>query len=146
MTILLCTTLLGTIPMQPVAIPDHKRVESRPIPRPVLQTFYGKASYYSTGQRTAWWSPPKGYERFRYFRPHTEKVHTAAHKTLPLGSLVRVYRVGTNLVDQVLITDRGPYVKGRVIDLCPKSAKRLKMLNAGVINVRCEVIRFGPQK
>jgi len=80
------------------------------------------------------------------YRPHAEPVATAAHRTLPLGSLVRVYRVNTNYVDQVLVSDRGPYVNGRMIDLCLKSARRLRMTTAGVVGVRCRVVRFGPQK
>jgi rare lipoprotein A len=66
---------------------------------------------------------------------------TAAHKTLPLGTVVRVTRVdGDQESVTVRINDRGPYAAGRVIDLSLAAAKRLDMLRAGVIKVRVEVV------
>jgi rare lipoprotein A len=66
---------------------------------------------------------------------------TAAHKTLPLGTVVRVTRAdGEGPAVLVRINDRGPYADGRVIDLSLAAAKRLGMLKAGVIKVRVEVV------
>jgi rare lipoprotein A len=66
---------------------------------------------------------------------------TAAHKTLPMGTVVRVTRVdGEGEAVIVRINDRGPYAAGRVIDLSKAAAKRLGMLRAGVVKVRVEVI------
>jgi rare lipoprotein A len=65
---------------------------------------------------------------------------TAAHKTLPFNTLVKV----TNLYNQksttVRINDRGPFRKGRIIDLSHAAAQELDMLDSGVIPVRLEVV------
>jgi rare lipoprotein A len=66
---------------------------------------------------------------------------TAAHKTLPLGTVVRVTRAdGDGPAVVVRINDRGPYASGRIIDLSLAAAKRLGMLKAGVVRVRVEVL------
>jgi len=66
---------------------------------------------------------------------------TAAHKTLPLGTVVRVTRVdGEGAPVIVKVNDRGPYAPGRIIDVSLAAAKRLEMLRAGVVKVRVEVL------
>ena len=63
---------------------------------------------------------------------------TAAHKTLPLGSTVRVTNLDTGQSTLVRITDRGPFAKGRVMDLSEVAAKEIGMYRAGVAHVRVE--------
>jgi len=65
---------------------------------------------------------------------------TAAHKTLPLGTEVRVTRIKTGDSVVVRINDRGPFVKGRIIDLSRRAARELGMIKKGVVKVRVEVI------
>ena len=65
---------------------------------------------------------------------------TAAHKTLPFGTLVRVTNLRNNKSCVVKITDRGPYVGGRVIDLSKGAAKQIGMLSSGVSRVEVEVL------
>ena len=65
---------------------------------------------------------------------------TAAHRTLPLGTRVRVTSLGTGRSVEVRINDRGPYVRGRVIDLSYAAARRLGAVGAGVIRVTIKVI------
>lgn len=65
---------------------------------------------------------------------------TAAHRTLPLGSIVRVTNVKTGHSALVRITDRGPFVEGRVLDLSQAAAKKLDVLQPGVAMVRIEVL------
>ena len=60
---------------------------------------------------------------------------TAAHKTLPLGTKVTVINLTNHKRVKVRITDRGPFVKGRIIDLSKKAAKRIDMIDAGVAQV-----------
>lgn len=60
---------------------------------------------------------------------------TAAHKTLPLGTKVKVINLSNHQTVKVRITDRGPFVKGRIIDLSKKAAKRINMINDGVVQV-----------
>ena len=66
---------------------------------------------------------------------------TAAHKTLPFGTRVRVTNLDNGKTVTVRINDRGPFVKGRVIDLSLAAAKKVDMVNAGLANV--EVRRVG---
>jgi len=66
---------------------------------------------------------------------------TAAHRTLPLGSIVRVTNVKTGHSALVRITDRGPFVEGRIIDLSYAAAKKLDVWLPGVASVRIEVMQ-----
>lgn len=91
----------------------------------------GTASWYGKelrGRPTASGEP---------FRP---AKRTAAHKTLPLGSVVVVTREDTGDRVRVLINDRGPYVDGRIIDLSRKAARRLDMVDSGTAAVRIKVV------
>jgi rare lipoprotein A len=60
---------------------------------------------------------------------------TAAHKTLPLGTKVTVINLTNHQRVKVRITDRGPFVKGRIIDLSKKAARRIDMINDGIVQV-----------
>lgn len=61
---------------------------------------------------------------------------TAAHRTLPFGSLVEVTNLSNGKTVTVRINDRGPYSKGRVIDVTLAAAKKLGFVNKGVTRVR----------
>jgi len=60
---------------------------------------------------------------------------TAAHKTLPFGTKVKVINLSNHQKVKVRITDRGPFVEGRIIDLSKKAAKKIDMVHAGVAQV-----------
>jgi rare lipoprotein A len=66
--------------------------------------------------------------------------HTAAHKTLPFGTRVRVTDSKTGRSVIVVINDRGPFNKGRVLDLSTSAAKALGMTERGVVLVRADVL------
>ncbi len=63
---------------------------------------------------------------------------TAAHKTLPLGSTVRVTNLGNGQSTYVRITDRGPFVPGRILDMSEYAAKQIGLYRPGVAQVRIE--------
>lgn len=65
---------------------------------------------------------------------------TAAHRSLPLGSVVTVVNLGNGRRVTVKVTDRGPYKRGRIIDLSYGAAERLDMVRAGVAVVQLEVV------
>lgn len=65
---------------------------------------------------------------------------TGAHRTLPLGTVVRVTNVENGKQVQVRINDRGPYVNGRIIDLSHAAAQRLGMTEHGIVAVSLEVV------
>ena len=86
----------------------------------------GKASYYAggfIGKETA------NGETFK------KNKLTAAHKTLPFGTIVKVKNLTNGKTVKVRINDRGPIVKGRIIDLSWKAANKIDMLNTGVVPV-----------
>lgn len=70
---------------------------------------------------------------------------TAAHRTLPLGTVVRVTNLDNHKTVRVRINDRGPHVPGRIIDLSSSAAAALGMSN-GVVRVRLDVISQPAQK
>jgi len=65
---------------------------------------------------------------------------TAAHRTLPLGSIVRVTNLKSGHSALVRITDRGPFIDGRIIDLSLAAAKKLDVWRAGIAEVKLEVM------
>ena len=105
---------------------------------PVPDTdLYGVASWYGRpyhGRKTA--------------NGETYNMHdlTAAHRTLPFGSRVRVERTDNGRFVDVRINDRGPFVRGRVIDLSKRSAGEIDMLGKGVARVRLIPLRVPPKK
>jgi len=66
---------------------------------------------------------------------------TAAHRTFPFDTWVRVHDLDSGKQIDVRITDRGPFVKGRIIDLSKAAARNIEMLGPGLAKVRIEVIR-----
>jgi rare lipoprotein A len=65
---------------------------------------------------------------------------TAAHRTLPLGSMVRVVNLANGKYLHVRITDRGPYVNNRILDLSRGAAARLGMMEGGLSHVRIQLV------
>ena len=88
-------------------------------------SWYGKAHH---GQRTASGEP---------FDMHTL---TAAHRTLPFGTIVRVTNLGNGRSVNVRINDRGPFLHGRIIDLSYEAAVRLGIVSTGTARVEIKVI------
>ena len=70
----------------------------------------------------------------------TGRGHTAAHRDLPLGAVVRVLDGKTGRSVVVRINDRGPYVKGRIIDLSESAARELGIREAGIADVMLEIL------
>ena len=71
---------------------------------------------------------------------------SAAHKSYPLGTKVRVTILENGKSIKLVINDRGPFVKGRIIDLSYKAARKLDFVNQGTTKVRIDVIRLGDNK
>ncbi|WP_055148969.1 septal ring lytic transglycosylase RlpA family protein [Jiulongibacter sediminis] len=93
--------------------------------------FEGRASYYGPhfhGKITA------NGERMDKFEL------TCAHKTLPFGTMLEVRNTANDSTVVVRVNDRGPYVKGRVIDLSLEAAKKINMINSGVANIEAFVV------
>jgi peptidoglycan lytic transglycosylase len=67
--------------------------------------------------------------------------YTAAHRTLPIGTRLRVTNLENGRVVRVRVNDRGPYVAGRILDLSQEAARTLGMVERGVVMVQLDVIR-----
>lgn len=68
---------------------------------------------------------------------------TCAHKKLPFGTMLRVTNLNNGNSVVVEVTDRGPYVAGRIVDLSYRAASELGMLGAGVVRVKVEILPQG---
>ena len=71
---------------------------------------------------------------------------SAAHKSYPLGTKVRVTNLENGKSLKLIINDRGPFVSGRIIDLSYKAARKLGFVNQGTVKVRIDVLRLGDNK
>ena len=71
---------------------------------------------------------------------------TAANRTLPFGTRVRVTNLSNGKTVVVRVNDRGPYVEGRLIDLSLGAAKRIDLIQTGTARVKLEVLQWGDGK
>ncbi|WP_028240258.1 septal ring lytic transglycosylase RlpA family protein [Stutzerimonas azotifigens] len=125
---LLAAVLLASCAEVPTPRPGADR-EPAPAPRERHFSQEGKASFYARmhhGERTA------NGER------HDQNALVAAHRSLPFGTQVRVTNLDNGRQVTVRINDRGPYQTGRIIDLSRAAARKLGMLDDGVVRVRIE--------
>jgi len=93
-----------------------------------------------TGQ-ASWYGPPYHNRRGSNGEVYNMHAMTAAHRTLPLGSIVRVTNLKTGHAALVRITDRGPFIPGRVLDLSLAAARKLDVYQPGVAEVKVEVMQ-----
>ena len=89
----------------------------------------------------SWYGPPYHNRRASNGEVYNMHAMTAAHRTLPLGSIVRVTNVKTGSSAVVRITDRGPFIEGRIIDLSLAAAKATDVWKAGIAQVRLDVLK-----
>ncbi len=123
-------TLSGCATKKGLIVPPGKPTEVYQA-KPVAVE-YGRASYYYgrwIGRKTA---------NGEIYRAGDV---TAAHKKLPFNTMVRVTNLRNGKSVIVRINNRGPYVRGRIIDLSLVAAQRIEMTKAGVVPVRLEVLR-----
>jgi peptidoglycan lytic transglycosylase len=111
--------------------PSAKHSKTPPAPAPVGYTEEGNASWYGNpfnGRRA---SNGEIYDMYQL---------TAAHRTLPFETMVRVTNLSNGKSTTVRITDRGPFVEGRIIDLSLAAAREIESVGPGVVPVRLEVL------
>lgn len=92
---------------------------------------YGLASYYSDefdGRKTA------------YGDTYNKEKLTTAHKKHPYGTILKVTRLDNNKSVTVKVIDKGPFIRGRVVDLSRKAAERINLIDVGVAEVKVEVV------
>ena len=120
------------VPETPATAAASKR--NKPAPAPAGYTEEGNASWYGVpfhGRRA---SNGELYDMYKL---------TAAHRTLPFETMVRVTNVSNGKSTVVRITDRGPFVDNRIIDLSLAAAREIESVGPGVVAVRVEVLSPG---
>ncbi len=110
-----------------VVTTKHNPLTNKPVG--AAGVLYGLASFYTEGSETASGEKLDGHGL------------TAAHRTLPFGTRVRVTNVANGRSVTVRINDRGPFVPGRVVDVSYLAAKTLRMTERGVTKVKLDVVR-----
>lgn len=96
---------------------------------PIIETYTTKASWYDQGNKTA-----SGVK----FNP---KSLTAAHKELPFGTLVKITNLDNNRQVVAMINDRGPFIKGRDLDVSRQVAIELDFLKKGLTNIKYHTLK-----
>lgn len=119
------------------SLPPAKVQSPVPISPPSAATQTGMASWYGPGFHGRATASGDIYNQYDL---------TAAHPTLPLGTKVMITNLENGRSAEVTINDRGPFVKGRIIDLSYAAAHMLGMIGPGTIPVRLEVIDSGPHQ
>jgi rare lipoprotein A len=109
--------------------PNVSSSEEHSATGPTKPAFAGQASFYS-------YRPAKTANGSAFDRDQM----TAAHRSLPFGTKVRVTDLATNRSVVVSITDRGPFIRNRVLDLSLAAARSLGILDRGVVEIHAEVL------
>jgi len=91
--------------------------------------------------RASWYGPPYHNRVGSNGEIYNMHAMTAAHRTLPLGSIVRVTNLKTGHSALVRITDRGPFIPGRILDLSLAAARKLDVYLPGVADVKVDVMK-----
>lgn len=91
----------------------------------------GSASYYADKYHGRLTANEEVFDMYAY---------TAAHRTLPFGTILKVTHLGNQKSAKVRINDRGPFIKGRVLDLSYAAAKKLDMLTSGIADVQMDIL------
>ncbi|WP_346290296.1 septal ring lytic transglycosylase RlpA family protein [Sphaerothrix gracilis] len=113
-------------------------IEGRP--QPVTPPPTTRVAFADSGM-ASWYGPGFHGRRSASGEVFNQNALTAAHRTLPFGTQVRVTNLSTNQQVVVRINDRGPYSRGRIIDLSAAAARQIGLARAGVGRVRIEVLQ-----
>jgi rare lipoprotein A len=128
--------------------PPIPREEPAPVPAPAetptedekIEVPSGAKPIFEETGMASWYGAPYHNRRGSNGEVYNMHAMTAAHRTLPLGSIVRITNVKTGQSAVVRITDRGPFVTGRIVDLSLAAAKALDVYTPGIAKVRLEVL------
>src|SRR5262252_2611573 len=123
----------SAVPGQPPATEKSYQEERLAVPADA------KVLFEETGL-ASWYGAPYHNRRGSNGEVYNMHAMTAAHRTLPLGSIVRVTNLKTGSTAMVRITDRGPFVEGRILDLSQAAAKAVDVYLPGVAKVKLEVL------
>ena len=140
-------------PVRPSYPPPNSSQVPRPVPRPAVPAplppsdvstdddayVAAHKPIYSEEGVASWYGPPYHNRQGANGKTFDQNAMTAAHRTLPMGSLIVVTNEKTGQSATMRVTDRGPFVQGRLLDLSMASAKATGVYRAGLANVRIDV-------
>jgi rare lipoprotein A len=130
----------------PPSLPQEKSAATLPSPNASstsenIEVFVGAKPIFEETGMASWYGAPYHNRRGSNGEIYDMNAMTAAHLTLPLGSIVRITNLKTEHAAVVRITDRGPFVDGRIVDLSLAAAKALDVYLPGTAKVRLEVLQ-----
>jgi rare lipoprotein A len=128
-------------PPQAMPPPAEQPVNPPPLPPAEADLRYVETHrplYTQVGNAT-WYSAPYEGRRTADGQVFSDSAMTAAHRTLPMGSLIEVTNLVTGQSGVMRVTDRGPFVEGRILDMTIASAKATGVYRSGVARVRIDV-------
>lgn len=132
------STTPPTAPATTENAPSAEPEEGADLAEPILPA-NAKPLLTETGL-ASWYGPPYHNRRGSNGEVYNMHAMTAAHRTFPLGSIVRVTNLKTGNTALVRITDRGPFISGRILDLSLAAARKLDVWRPGVAEVRVELM------
>ncbi|MHB1938099.1 MAG: septal ring lytic transglycosylase RlpA family protein [Acidobacteriaceae bacterium] len=130
--------------VQAAAPPPPPEEQAQPSPPPTAENApqpHGRVLESEVGI-ASWYGAPYHNARTADGRIYDENAMTAAHRTLPMGTVVRVTNLSTRQSVVVTIADRGPFVPGRILDLSRAAAIKIGVWRTGTARVRIDVLRF----
>ncbi len=143
--LLLCLFLAGCghRRVRPAAPPPPPAETAQPAPQPYAETTPRPHRNILSSEVgiASWYGAPYHNARGANGRIYNQDAMTAAHRTLPLGSVVRVTDLATHKSAVVTITDRGPFVHGRILDLSRAAAIKIGMYRSGTAWVRIDLLQ-----
>jgi len=128
----------ANIPGTKETVPPHDTTDAD-LAEPILPA--GAKPLATETGLASWYGPPYHNRRGSNGEVYNMHAMTAAHRTFPLGSIVRVTNVKTGHAALVRITDRGPFIPGRVVDLSLAAARKLDVWQPGVAEVKVELMQ-----
>ena len=135
-------------PPPPIAQPETQTATQPSKPEPekagekqTLSVPPGAKPIYEESGTASWYGPPYHNRRGSNGKVYNMHAMTAAHRTVPLGSIVRVTNLKTRHSAIVRITDRGPFIRGRILDLSLAAAKEVDVWLPGIATVKMEVLQ-----
>ncbi len=116
-----------------------KRIEEAELAEPTIPA--GAKPIVTEIGLASWYGPPYHNRRGSNGEMYNMHAMTAAHRTFPLGSIVRVTNMKTQATALVRITDRGPFISGRVLDLSLAAARKVEVWQPGIAEVKVELMQ-----
>ncbi len=137
---------MNTKIIYPAVLPTYHSVVTTSLLALLLTACGGSKSTFSQSGQGSYYADKFAGKRTASGTPYRPGKRTAAHNTLPFGTKIKVTNVKTGRSVKVTVNDRGPHVKGRIVDLSKKAAKKIGLVEAGVAPVQLKVVRAVPAK